>query len=162
MRSTSSRRSAVALLLCGSLLWRPAPPASAEEVASTREPALLLKFAAPDLDDRSARRLLDPIPAVIAKKLRVRWLPVPVEPSGEKTVPGELPVPDDAALRRIAGKVSRASERMDKGGTAAASLLLDDAEGGGRALRPEFSPDPALFPPQFLSGWEAARRHAVP
>ncbi|HAM33744.1 MAG TPA: hypothetical protein DDX05_03080 [Deltaproteobacteria bacterium] len=202
MRSTSSRRSAVALLLCGSLLWRPAPPASAEEVASTREPALLLKFAAPDLDDRSARRLLDPIPAVIAEKLRVRWLPVPVEPSGEKTVPGELPVPDDAALRRIAGKVSRASERMDKVETAAASLLLDDAEAECRsyrfteatrpflaeiflrrgilrlwegktsdaeallsrvrALRPEFTPDPALFPPQFLSGWEAARRHAVP
>lgn len=202
MRSTSSRRSAVALLLCGSLLWRPAPPASAAEVEATREPALLLKFAAPDLDDRSARRLLDPIPAVIAEKLRVRWLPVPVEPSGEKPVPGELPVPDDAALRRIAGKVSRASERMDKVETSAASRLLDDAEtecrsyrfteatrpflaeiflrrgilrlwegktsdaeallSRVRALRPEFTPDPALFPPQFLSGWEAARRHAVP
>ena len=201
MRSTSSRRSAFALLLCGSLLW-PAPPASAAEVEAIREPALLLKFAAPDLDDRSARRLLDPIPAIIAEKLRVRWLPVPVEPSGEEPVPGELPVPDDAALRRIAEKVSRASERMDKVETAAAELLLDDAEtecrsyrfteatrpflaeiflrrgilrlwegktsdaesllSRVRALRPEFTPDPALFPPQFLSGWEAARRHAVP
>ncbi len=202
MRSTSSRRSAVALLLCGSLLWRPAPPASAAEAEAAREPALLLKFAAPDLDDRSSRRLLDPIPAVIAEKLRVRWLPVPAEPSGEKPVPGELPVPDDAALRRIAGKVFRASERMDKVETSAALLLLDDAEAECRsyrfteatrpflaeiflrrgilrlwegktsdaeallsrvrALRPEFTPDPALFPPQFLSGWEAARRHAVP
>jgi len=202
MRSTSSRRSAVALLLCGSLLWRSAPPAHAAEAGAAREPALLLKFAAPDLDDRSARILLDPVPAVIADELRVRWLPVPVEPSGEEPVPAELPVPDDAALRRIAGKVSRASERMDKVETAAASRLLDDAEAECRsyrfteatrpflaeiflrrgilllwegktsdaeallsrvrALRPEFTPDPAIFPPQFLSGWEAARRHAVP
>ena len=202
MRSTSRRRSAVAILLCGSLLLRPAIPASAAENGAAREPALLLKFAAPDLDDRSARRLLDPIPAVIAEKLRVRWLPVPADPSGEKPVPAELPVPDDAALRRIAGKVSNASERMDKVETAAASLLLADAEtecrsyrfteatrpflaeiflrrgilrlwegktsdaeallSRVRALRPDFTPDPAMFPPQFLSGWEAARRHAVP
>ena len=40
----------------------------------------------------------------IAQEIRVRWLPVPAEPSAKEAVPGEIPVPDDAALRRIAGK----------------------------------------------------------
>jgi len=31
-----------------------------------------------------------------------------------------------------------------------------------RALRPGFSPDPAMFPPQFLSAWENARRRPLP
>ena len=202
MRSTSSRRSAVALLLCGTLLWRSAPTvASAKDGAST-EPALLLKYAAPDLPDRSARQVLDPIPAIVAKELRIRWLPIPQEPSGKDPAPGEIPVPDDAALRRIAGKVSRASERMDKVERAAAERLLDEAEkecrsyrfteatrpflaeiflrrgilrlwegkasdaaallSRVRALRPGFSPDPALFPPQVLSAWVATRQRPVP
>ncbi|HWS15657.1 MAG TPA: hypothetical protein VN450_05625, partial [Candidatus Methylomirabilis sp.] len=202
MRSTSSRHSAVALLLCGSLFWRSASPASAAEIESAREPALLLKFAAPDLDDRSARELIDPIPGIIAEKLRVRWLPVPVEPPGKESAARAIPVPDDAALRRIAEKISRASEQMDKVEAADASLLLDDAEkecrsyrfteatrpflaeiflrrgilrlwegkpsdaeallSRVRALRPGFTPDPALFSPQFLSGWEAIQRRPVP
>ena len=202
MRSTSSRRSAVALLLCGTLLWRSAPTvASAKDEAST-EPALLLKYAAPDLPDPSARDVFDPIPAIVAKELRIRWLPVPVEPSAKDPAAGVLPVPDDAALRRIAAKVSRASERMDKVESAAASLLLDEAEkesrsyrfteatrpflaeiflrrgilrlwegktsdaealfSRARALRPGFTPEPALFPPQMLAVWEAASRRPVP
>jgi len=202
MRSTSSRRSAVALLLCGALLWRSAPPVAAAEAAASREPALLLKYAAPDLTDRSARQVLDPIPAIVAKELRIRWLPVPLEPSGKDPSAGEIPVPDDAALRRIAGTVSRASEQMDKVESAAASLLLEEAEkecrsyrfteatrpflaeiflrrgilrlwegkasdaeallSRVRALRPGFTPDPALFPPQVLSVWEAIRHRPVP
>jgi hypothetical protein len=202
MRSTSSRRSAVAILLCGTLLWRTSLPAAAAEVGAAREPALLLKYAAPDLADRSARQVLDPIPALVAKEIRVRWLPVPVEASAKEVPPGEFPVPDDAALRRIAGKVSGAAERMEKVETAAASLLLEEAEkecrsyrfteatlpflaeiflrqgilrlwegkssdaeallSRVRALRPGFTPDPALFPPQLLSGWEAIRQRPVP
>ena len=166
------------------------------------EPALLLKYAAPDLPDRSARQVLDPIPAIVAKELRIRWLPVPQEPSGEDTSIAEIPVPDDAALRRIAGKVSRASEQMDKVESAAAERLLEEAEkecrsyrfteatrpflaeiflrrgilrlwegkasdaevllSRVRALRPGFTPDPALFPPQVLSVWEAIRHRPVP
>ncbi len=147
--------------------------------------------------------MLDPIPAIVAKELRVRWLPVPLEPSGKDPSAGEIPVPDDAALRRIAGKVSRASERMDKVENAAAgSLLLEEAEkecrsyrfteatrpflaeiflrrgilrlwegktsdaealfSRVRALRPGFTPDPALFPPQVLAAWEAIGRRPVP
>ncbi|MHB8782920.1 MAG: PEGA domain-containing protein [Desulfobacteria bacterium] len=202
MRSTSSRRSAVALLLCGTMLWRSAPTVAAAEAGAAREPALLLKYAAPDLPDRSAREVLDPIPAIVAKELLIRWLAVPQEPSGKGPAPGEIPVPDDAALRRITGVVSRASERMDKVEDAAASLLLDDAEkecrsyrfteatrpflaeiflrrgiirlregkasdaealfSRVRALRPGFTPDPALFPPQVLALWEATGRRPVP
>ena len=135
MRSTSSRRSAVALLLCGTLLWRSAPTAAAAEAEAPRAPALLLKYAAPDLPDPSARRVLDPVPAIVAKELRIRWLPVPQEPSGTVPAGGELPVPDDAALRRIAGKVSRASDRMDKVESDAASLLLEEAEKECRSYR---------------------------
>ena len=202
MRSTSSRRSAVALLLCGSLLWRSAPTVAAAEAGGSREPALLLKYAAPDLPDRSARQVLDPIPAIVVKELRIRWLPVPMEPSGNDPSAVEIPVPDDAALRRIAGKVSLASERMDKVEGAAASRLLEEAEkecrsyrfteatrpflaeiflrrgilllwegkasdaeallSRVRALRPGFTPDPALFPPQVMSAWEAIRQRPVP
>jgi hypothetical protein len=202
MRSTSSRRSAVALLLCGTLLWPSAPTVAGADGGASTEPALLLKYAAPDLPDRSARKVLDPIPAIVAKELRIRWLPVPMEPSEKVSSTGEIPVPDDAALRRIAGKVSRASERMEKVESAAASLLLEEAEkecrsyrfteatrpflaeiflrrgilrlwagkasdaealfSRARALRPGFTPDPALFPPQVLSAWEAIRLRPVP
>ena len=202
MRSTSSRRSAVALLLCATMLWRSAPTVVAAEAGASTEPALLLKYAAPDLPDLSARGVLDPIPAIVAKELRIRWLPVPLEPSGIDPAPGEIPVPDDAALRRIAGKVSLASERMDSVESVPAELLLEEAEkecrsyrfteatrpflaeiflrrgilrlregkpsdaeallSRVRALRPGFTPDPALFPPQVLSAWEAMRQRPVP
>ena len=202
MRSTSSRRSAVALLLCGALLWRSTPTVAAAETGSPPEAALLLKYAAPDLPDREARGVLAPIPGTVARELRIRWLPVPQEPPGKGPPAGDPPVPDDAALRRIAALVSDASERMEKVESADASLLLDRAEsacrsyrfteatrpflaeiflrrgilrlweGKGadaealfsrvRALRPGFSPDPALFPPQVLSAWEAAGHRSVP
>ncbi|MGZ8432582.1 MAG: PEGA domain-containing protein [Candidatus Deferrimicrobiaceae bacterium] len=202
MRFTSSRRSAVALLLCGTLLWRSAPTFAAAGPVAPKEPALLLKYAAPDLPDRSARQALDPIPAIVAKELRIRWLPVPQETSVKDPARGEIPVPDDAALRRIAGKLSLAAEQMDKVESAAAERILEKAEeecrsyrfteatrpflaeiflrrgmlrlwegkvseaeallSRSRALRPGFTPDPALFPPQLLSAWEAIRHRPVP
>ena len=202
MRATSSLRNAVALLLCGTLLWPPAPAVAGTEAGTSTESALLLKYAAPDLPDRSARETLDPIPAIVAKELRIRWLPVPMEPSGKVPSAGEMPVPDDAALRRIAGMVSRASERMERVERSDAERFLVEAEkecrayrfteatrpflaeiflrrgilrlweGKGsdaealfsrvRALRPDFTPDPALFPPQVLSAWKAIGRRPVP
>ena len=202
MRSTSSRRRTVALLLCGTLLWRSAPVVAGAEAGPSTEPALLLKYAAPDLPDRSAREVLDPIPAIVAQELRIRWLPVPIEPSGKAPSAGEMPVPDDATLRRIAGMVSRASGQMERVESASASLLLEEAEkecrsyrfteatrpflaeiflrrgilrlwegkasdaealfSRVRALRPGFTPDPALFPPQVLSAWEATGHRPVP
>jgi hypothetical protein len=184
------------------MLCRSAPTVVAAEAGVSTEPALLLKYAAPDLPDLSARQVLDPIPAIAAKELRIRWLPVPLEPSGIDPAPGEIPVPDDAALRRIAGKVSLASERMDTVEGVAAERLLEEAEkecrsyrfteatrpflaeiflrrgilrlregkpsdaeallSRVRALRPGFTPDPALFPPQVLSAWEGMRQRPVP
>jgi hypothetical protein len=135
MRSTSSLRSAVALLLCGTLLWPLPPTIAGTEASAPVEPALLLKYAAPDLPDRSAREVLDPIPGIVAKELRIRWLPIPMEPSGKAPFTGEIPVPDDAALRRIAGKVSLASEQMERVESAAAQRTLDEAEKECRSYR---------------------------
>ena len=80
MRSTSSRRSAIALLLCGTLLWQSAPTVAGAEDPPSAEPALLLKYAAPDLPDRSAREALDPIPAIVAT-----GTPDPVAPRPDGT-----------------------------------------------------------------------------
>jgi hypothetical protein len=202
MRSTSNRRRTIALLLCGALLLPSAPAVAGSEGASPTEPALLLKYAAPDLPDRSAREVLDPIPAIVARELRIRWLPVPMEPAGKAPPAGDLPVPDDAALRRIAAKISRASELMERVEGAPAERVLEEAEkecrsyrfteatrpflaeiflrrgilrlwegkssdgeaffSRVRALRPGFTPDPALFPPQVLTAWEAAGRRPLP
>ena len=202
MRSTSSRRSAIALLLCGTLLWQSAPTVAGAEDPPSVEPALLLKYAAPDLPDRSAREALDPIPAIVARELRIRWLPVPMEPSSKTATTADFPVPDDAALRRIAGKVSRASEQMERVESASAQRILEDAEkecrsyrfteatrpflaeiflrrgilrlwdgrtsdaealfSRVRALRPGFTPDPALFSPQVRSAWEATGHGPLP
>lgn len=202
MRSTSSRRRGIALLLCGTLLWQSAPAVAGVEGVPSREPALLLKYAAPDLPDRSAREVLDPISAVVAQELRIRWLPVPMELSGEAPSTLDLPVPDDATLRRISAKLSLASERMERVEIAAALRILEEAEkecrsyrfteatrpflaeiflrqgilrlwegktsdaealfSRVRALRPGFTPDPALFPPHVLSAWEATGNRPAP
>jgi hypothetical protein len=178
------------------------PAIASADAGAPTEPALLLKYAAPDLSDRSAREVLDPIPAIVEKELRIRWLPLPMEPSGKTPSAGEFPVPDDAALRRIAGMVSRAAGRMERVEAADAERILEEAEkecrsyrfteatrpflaeiflrrgilrlwegktsdaealfSRARALRPTFTPDPALFPPQVLSTWEAIGRRPVP
>ena len=184
------------------MLWQSTPAVAGAEDGPSTEPALLLKYAAPDLPDRSAREVLDPIPAIVAQVLRIRWLPVPMEPSGKAPSTVDMPVPDDAALRRIAGKVSRASEKMERVESAAAQRILEEAEkecrsyrfteatrpflaeiflrrgilslwegkvsdaealfSRVRALRPGFTPDPALFPPHVLSAWEATGHRPVP
>jgi hypothetical protein len=111
-------------------------------------------------------------------------------------------LPDDAALRRIAGKLSAAISSMEKVEMADAASLLAEAErearsfrfdestrpylfeifirkgmlslwegdaaaaesflARSRALRPDFSPDPALFSPQFLAAWRRAGAKPVP
>jgi len=135
MRSTSSRHRAIALLLCGTVLWQSAPAVAGAEDGLSKDPALLLKYAAPDLPDRSAREVLDPISAIVAQELRIRWLPVPTEPSRKAPSAGDIPVPDDAALRRIAGKVSRASEQMERVESADAERILEEAEKECRSYR---------------------------
>jgi len=48
--------------------------------------------------------------------------------------------------------------RLWEGDAAGAEQLLARS----RALRPGFSPDPALFPPQVVDAWDAARRRPLP
>jgi len=202
MRSTSSRRSSVALLLCATLVpqWTLAGFGHAAELPP--EPALLLKWSSPEIPDGTARAILDPLPALLSAELRVRWVPVPEEPAPVTAGTKTPPLPDDAALRAIAEKVSAAASRMEKVESAEAARLLTEAErqarsyrfdetirpffseiflrkgmlrlwegdsagaesllARSRALRPEFTPDPAIFPPQFLSAWERASRRPAP
>jgi hypothetical protein len=199
MRFTSSWRSAVAALLCGPLALQGVLSGSACAADAAAEAALLLKYASPGIPDATARTILDPLPSLLQEELHVRWVPVPQAPAG---APTRLPSPDDAALRRIAGKLSAAISSMEKVETAAAASLLAEAEGvarsyrfddstrpflseifirrgmlslwegdaaaaesylaRSRALRPDFSPDPALFSPQFLAAWRRAGAKPVP
>jgi hypothetical protein len=166
------------------------------------EPALLLKYVAPDIPETASRAILDPLPGLLAREVRVRWVPAPAEtpPVPDAEIP--YPVPDDAALRKISAKISRASLHMERVENEEAGKLLAEAErdaracrftettrpffaeiflrtgilklregdvpaaealfARSRALRPGFSPDPALFPPQVLDAWEGARRRPLP
>jgi len=133
MKSTSSRRSAVALLLCDAAVAS-APTVAAADAGTPMEPALLLKYAAPDLPDRSARGVLDPIPAIVAKELRIRWLLSPWNLQGRTRPPGRSGS-RDAALRRIAGMVSPSLGTDEKVESASASLLLEEAEKECRSYR---------------------------
>ncbi|HEX9190784.1 MAG TPA: PEGA domain-containing protein [Candidatus Deferrimicrobiaceae bacterium] len=198
----SSRHSTVAAFLCGTLLAQglTSGPARAAEAAS--EAALLLKYVAPGIPDATARRILDPLPALLKEELSIRWVPAPEEPAAGPEEPARLPLADDAVLRGIAGKLSGATASMEKVEWADARRLLDQAErdarsyrfdeairpflfeiflrkgmlalwegdttasesflARSRALRPGFSPDPALFPPQFLSAWARAADRPAP
>ena len=202
MRSTSRWPNPVALLLCVTLLaqWSVAGFCRAGEVPP--EPALLLKFSSPEIPEGTARSILDPLPALLGRELRVLWVPVPEEPAPKPAGTSPLTLPNDAALRRIAEKVSAASSRMENVENEEAARLLEEAEreartyrfdestrpffseiflrkgmlrlregdvssadsllARSRALRPEFTPDPAIFPPQFLAAWERARRRPAP
>jgi len=202
MRSTSSRRSALALLLCGTLLVQGSLAEVCQAAERGPEPALLLKFVSPEVPEGTARVLLDPLPERIARQVDVRWVPAPEEPPQKPAEPKVLPIPDGAAIRGIADKVSEAAHRMEQVENRQAAQLLEEAErdargyrfdeairpflaemflrkgilkvreGDGaaaesffarsRALRPEFVPDPGIFPPQVLAAWERASRRPVP
>jgi hypothetical protein len=202
MRSTSSRRSAVAVLLCGALFAQGLTSGTARAAEAAAEAALLIKFVSPGIPDAAAREVLDPLPALLKEELSVRWVPSPEVPTAGPAEPAPLPLADDAVLRGIAGKLSSASAGMEKVEWAKARRLLDEAErearsyrfdeairpfffeiflrkgmlalwegdnvaaeallARSRALRPDFSPDPALFPPQFLSAWARAAGRPAP
>ncbi|MBE0604629.1 MAG: hypothetical protein IH611_13515, partial [Deltaproteobacteria bacterium] len=75
MRFTSSRRSAVAILLCVvlPLQWSALPPAEGE-AGEGPESALLLKYVAPDIPEEASRKVLDPLPGKVARDVRVTWV----------------------------------------------------------------------------------------
>lgn len=193
---------AVAVFLCGTLLAQGLVSGPARAAESAAEAALLLKYVSPGVPDAAAREILDPLPALLKEEVSVRWVPAPVEPAAEPEETARLPLPDDAALRGIAGKLSAASTSMETVEWANARVLLEEAErearsfrfdeairpflfeiflrkgmlmlwegdtasaeaflARSRALRPGFSPDPALFPPQVLSAWARAAARPPP
>lgn len=202
MKSTSSRLRLKAALVSFTLFLQSAAAPAVAAGESEREPALLLKYASPDLPEREAREVLDPLAGEIGRRILVRWLPLPVEAPPRDSPPAERPVPDDDALRRIAAEIALAVEEMEKVETRTAERLLAEAEedcrahrftdatlpflaeiflrrgilrlwegktadavsllSRARALRPGFAPDPALYPPQFLSAWESSKRRPLP
>jgi hypothetical protein len=161
-----------------------------------------LKYASPGIPESDSRGILDPIPGILARELRIRWVSAPVEEAEETDAEAAYPVPDDAALRGISVKVSGAAGHMERVENAAAGKLLSEAEKEARgyrftettrpflaeiflrmgilklregdpasaetllcrsrALRPGFSPDPAMFPPQVIAAWENAKRRPLP
>jgi hypothetical protein len=166
------------------------------------EHALLLKYAAPGIPEAASREILDPLAGILAREIRVRFVPTPAEEPPEASGGKKYPVPDDAAIRSISEKISLAASLMEKVEGEAAQALLSQAEEKARgyrltdtirpflaeiflrngilklwdgetaaaetlfsragALRPGFSPDPALFPPRVLAAWENARHRPVP
>jgi len=203
MRSTSSRRSAVAVILCLVLpLQWAVPPEVRPTAGEAPEAALLLKYAAPDIPEEVSRRILDPVPGKVAGEVRVRWVPVPAEAPSARDPGAAYPAPGDEPLRRISGKITRASAHMERVENREAARLLQEAEKEVRsyrfteatrpffaeiflrqgilklregdaaaaegffsrslALRPGFTPDPAMFPPLVLSAWRRAAARPLP
>lgn len=205
MNPSSSRRgrSAVAALLCCVFPFQTVFPSAADAAGvDAPEAALLLKYVSPDIPEEESRKVLDPLPARVAGEVRVRWLPVPAEAPAGKGPEASHPVPGDEVLRRISGKISRASAHMERVENRAAARLLSEAGKEARscrfteatrpflaeiflregilklragdvpgaeslfsrslALRPGFTPDPAMFPPQVLSAWRNAALRPLP
>lgn len=202
MRSSSNWRRSVAKALCAALLGQWAVPSLAPAGPPVPEPALLLKYSAPQIPEDAARDILDPQAGILTGALAVRFVPLPAEPSETLAGESDFRVPDDGALGSIAAKVASAALHMDRVEPDAAQAALSEAEREARqvrftesvrpflaeiylreailrlwegdvagaerlltrsrALRPGFTPDPALFPPQVLAAWEAARTRPLP
>jgi len=99
------------------------------------EPALLLKYAAPDIPETDSREIMDQIPGKVTKEVRVRWAAVPVEVTPVADADAIYPVPDDATLKSISEKISRASRHMEKMENREAARLLSEAEKEARGCR---------------------------
>lgn len=136
MKSTSSGHSFIALLLIVLILVQCAFPAVAKATGSLDvEPALFLKYAAPDIPETYSREILDRIPEKITKEVHVRWVAVPVEAAPVVDINAIYPVPDDATLKSISGRILRASRHMEKVENREAAKLLSEAESEARGCR---------------------------
>lgn len=132
MRSTSSARKAVSVLLCVILSW-PAGGAAAQS-GGDREPCLLLKMSSDAVSDGSAKELLAPLPDLLLRELGVRWVPLPSPPLTAGAGP-PFPDADDASLGRISGLVAEAARRVNAMETAEADGKLREAENEARRFR---------------------------
>ncbi len=134
MRSTSRGHRSLAILLCGILAldWT---VVSARSFAETSpEPCLLLKYSSHTVSESMAKEMLEPMPGLMLRSLRVLWVkpqPVPPPQAGAEL----FPEADDASLERISGKIADALLRMDRMETREASTLLSEAETEVRKFR---------------------------
>ena len=137
MRFSSSGRSCIALLLSVLLLLQCVFPAVAKASGESPgiEPALLLKYAAPEIPEAFSREILDKIPEKVVKDVRIRWVAVPVEATSVADANTIYPLPDDATLKSISGKISLASRHMEKVENREAAKLLSEAEKEARRCR---------------------------
>jgi hypothetical protein len=136
MRSTSSARRALALLLCLALTTEGSGGALAlAATESPVEPCLLLKYIAPSVSEASARLLLATIPSLLQRDLGVRWVAPPAAAQGLTDLKDLFPEADDASLERISGKMAEVLRSMDRMETRKAAVLLLDAEGEARKFR---------------------------
>lgn len=132
MRSTSSARRGLALLLCAALFFQGTGSGLASGDDAPEE-CILLKLAAPGIPADAAREILADLPALLEKRLRVRWIP----PDRGRPAPegGAYPEADAAALDGIAREIAAAARLMDGMDTREASDRLAAAERAARAYR---------------------------
>lgn len=203
MRFSSSGSKALSVLLSALLAWNGGAAALAAGAEEAEEPALLVKVASPRIPETMARERMEPLPRLLAEKLRVRWIPADLRRQAPVKDADTLPEADPAARDELSGILAEVSGLMDAMETEEAVRRLENAESlarryrfgealrpflaeilfrqgilflwegnsaegvarfaRSRALRPEFSPDPALHSPTVQEAWaHAADRPAMP
>ncbi len=164
MRSTSSARRFLAVLLCGILTLEWTVVSALSFAETPPEPCILLKFSSPAVSESLAREWLEPMPGLLQKDLRVRWVTPQTAQRAATGPTGLYPEADDASLERISGKIAEALRRMDRMETLEASALLSEAEAEARKFRAGKTTRP-FFAEIFLrrgvlSLWEGNRNGA--
>jgi hypothetical protein len=145
MKSTSSGRKPLSILLCLLLAAEGAAPAAWAAADQEPAPSLLLKYVAPSVADDSARDRLGPLPGLLRKELDVRWVAPPAAGPPPPDPARLFPEPDDSSLERISFTMAKVLRRMERMETKEAAALLREAESEarkfrvGEATRPLFS-----------------------
>lgn len=164
MRSTSSARRFLAALLCAFLTLEWTVVSTLSFAEAPPEPCILLKFSSPAVPENLAREWLEPMPGLLQKDLRVRWVTPQASRRAATGPTGLYPEADDASLERISGKIAEALKRMDRMETREASALLSEAEAEARKFRAGKTTRPYLaeifLRRGVLSLWEGNRNGA--
>lgn len=164
MRFTSSGSKALSVLL-SVLLAGNGGAAAFAGTEEADEPCLLLKVASPRIPVTMARERMEPLPRLLAEKLRVRWIPSEHQRTGPIKDAEMVPEPEAAALDELSGILSDVSGLMDAMETGEAARRLAEAESlarryrFGEALRPYLAE--ILFRQGILFLWEGNSAECV-